>query len=157
MFNLGKKIVVYAATSGELKQLNQVSDEVFAKKMMGDGYAIEPNQNSVFSPIDGKIAFVFPTKHAIGIVHDSGTEILIHVGINTVELKGENFESIVSEGDIVKVGQEILRFDRDQIKGKGYQITTMVIVTNTPEFDFIFEKPNRIVQIGDTILKLQRK
>jgi len=157
MFNFGKKIVINSVTSGEFVQLEKVTDEVFAKKMMGEGFAIEPDQDKIYSPIDGKIAMVFPTKHAIGIVNELGVEILIHVGINTVELKGEFFECVVKDGQAVKAGQEILKFDREQIRQKGYPLTTMVIITNTPKYEFHFNDIPSSIKAGDPILRLKAK
>ncbi|WP_235864146.1 glucose-specific PTS transporter subunit IIBC [Sutcliffiella halmapala] len=115
---------------GEIKPLDDVPDQVFSSKMMGDGFAILPSEGIVVSPVDGEIVNLFPTKHAIGIQSNSGREILIHVGIDTVNLKGEGFESLVSQGDKVTKGQELLRFDIKFIEENAPSIITPIIFTN---------------------------
>jgi len=95
--------------------LEEVPDPVFAQKMMGDGIAIEPTEGTVVSPVNGEIVQFFPTKHAIGIKSETGVEVLIHVGLETVGMKGEGFEGLVEVGDKVKVGTPLLTFDIDQI------------------------------------------
>lgn len=152
-----KKLKVNAVVSGELIELSRVSDEVFAKKMMGDGYAVEPDDTTITAPFDGKIAFVFPTKHAVGLIGESGVEVLIHVGIDTVELKGEGFESLVSEGQEVKAGHPLLKVDFEGIMQKGYSKTTMVVVTNSALFDMNFMKVNGNISAGDPVLELKLK
>lgn len=152
-----KKLKVNAVVSGELIELSRVSDEVFAKKMMGDGYAVEPDDTGIVAPFDGKIAFVFPTKHAVGLIGESGVEVLIHVGIDTVELKGEGFASLVVEGQEVKTGQRLLTVDFDGITQKGYPKTTMVVVTNSAMFDLNFLNLNGHVNAGDAVIELKLK
>lgn len=116
--------------SGEVIPLQEVPDEVFSQKMMGDGFAIIPFSGSVVSPVDGKIASIFPTKHAIGILSDQGYEILIHVGIDTVHLNGEGFTVLVEDGETVSKGQEILQFDLEKIKEAAPSVATPIIFTN---------------------------
>lgn len=115
---------------GEIKPLSEVPDKIFSEKMMGDGFAIDPAEGKVVSPIDGKIVNLFTTKHAIGLQAEDGTEILIHVGIDTVNLKGEGFEAHVEQGDDVKVGQPLLTFDLDYISKHAPSVITPVIFTN---------------------------
>ena len=114
----------------EIKPLSEVPDAVFAEKMMGDGFAIVPSEGTVVSPVDGTIVTFFPTKHALGILADSGREILIHVGIDTVKLEGKGFEALVAQGDRVKKGQPLLKFDVDYIKEHATSIITPIIFTN---------------------------
>jgi glucose-specific phosphotransferase system IIA component len=156
LFN-NKKLKVAAVTCGNLIELGNVSDEVFAKKMMGEGYAIEPTTSQITAPFDGKIAFVFPTRHAIGLISDSGVEVLIHVGIDTVQLKGECFEALVSEGQNVKVNQPLLNVDFDGIKKTGYSTTTMVVVTSGQSNDITYLKLTGSVVAGDSILEIKTK
>lgn len=118
---------------GEIKPITEVPDAVFSGKMMGDGFAILPVDGTIVSPVDGKIVNFFPTKHALGILSDSGREILIHVGIDTVNLKGEGFEALVSENDTVKKGQPLLKVDLEAIKTKVPSIMTPVVFTNLAE------------------------
>lgn len=126
-------IAVSMPLKGEIKDLSEVPDKMFAEKMMGDGFAIEPADGEVVSPVDGKIVNLFTTKHAIGIEAADGTEILIHVGIDTVKLKGEGFETHVEQGDTVTIGQPLLTFDIDAIREKAPSIITPIIFTNLSE------------------------
>lgn len=115
---------------GEIIPITEVEDQVFSQKMMGDGFAVIPANGSVVSPVDGEILNVFPTKHAIGIKSKQGLEILIHIGMDTVNLKGEGFTVLVEEGEKVAKGKEILKFDLDFIKKSAPSTTTPVIFTN---------------------------
>ncbi|AGK52090.1 glucose-specific PTS transporter subunit IIBC [Bacillus sp. 1NLA3E] len=115
---------------GEIKPITEVPDAVFSGKMMGDGFAIVPTEGMIVSPVDGKIVNLFPTKHALGILSDSGREILIHVGIDTVNLKGQGFETLVSENDRVVKGQPLLKVDLDFIKQNAPSIITPIVFTN---------------------------
>ncbi|OLS37258.1 glucose-specific PTS transporter subunit IIBC [Bacillus sp. MRMR6] len=124
---------IVSPIKGVLKPITEVPDQVFAGKMMGDGFAIEPSEGTVVSPVNGKIVNLFPTKHAIGILSDTGREILIHVGIDTVKLKGQGFETLVSENDIVKQGQPLLKVDLAYIKEHATSIITPIVFTNLAE------------------------
>jgi glucose PTS system EIICBA or EIICB component len=115
---------------GELKPLSEVPDAVFAEKMMGDGFAIVPSEGTIVSPVNGKVVSLFPTKHAIGILSDSGREILIHVGIDTVKLEGKGFEALVAQDDRIEIGQPLLQVDLDYIKEHATSIITPIIFTN---------------------------
>ncbi|PKM90338.1 MAG: PTS glucose transporter subunit IIA [Firmicutes bacterium HGW-Firmicutes-10] len=156
LFN-NKKLKVAAVTCGKLIELGNVTDEVFAKKMMGEGYAIEPTNSQITAPFDGKIAFVFPTRHAIGLISDSGVEVLIHVGIDTVQLKGECFETLVFEGQGVKANQTLLNVDFDGIKKHGFSTTTMVVVTSGQTKEITFLKLTGDVVAGDSVLEIKVK
>ncbi|WP_243291677.1 glucose-specific PTS transporter subunit IIBC [Bacillus sp. FJAT-47783] len=122
-----------APLTGELHPITEVPDQVFSGKMMGDGLAIKPTDGTVVSPVDGKIVNVFPTKHAIGIQSNSGHEILIHFGIDTVNLKGEGFDVLVAEGDEVKKGQPLLKVDLSFIEENATSIMTPIVFTNLEE------------------------
>lgn len=122
--------LVRAPMAGEVIPLSQVEDPAFAAAMVGPGVAIRPSGTQVLSPVDGTVMLVFPTKHAIGVRSDTGVELLIHVGIDTVQLKGAGFETLVAKGDIVEVGTPLMRFDPAVIEAAGYPLTTPVIVTN---------------------------
>lgn len=121
---------IFSPLSGKVVNLEKVPDEVFAGKVMGDGFAIEPSDNKVYAPFDGEINVLFPTKHALAIVNKEGAELLIHVGIDTVNLKGEGFTSHVNQGDFVKQGDLLLTFDSEVIKEKAKSIITSVVITN---------------------------
>lgn len=129
-----EKNTVYSPMSGKVVPLSQVSDSTFAGEVLGKGMAVVPETGRIVAPFDGRIENVFDTKHAIGLVSRDGVEVLIHVGINTVELGGEFYESYVSDGEEVKLGQLLLTFDIKKIKEAGYDITTPVIVTNTDDY-----------------------
>lgn len=126
-----------APIKGELVPITEVPDPVFSGKMMGDGFAIIPSEGTVVSPVDGKIVNLFPTKHAIGILADSGREILIHFGIDTVKLKGEGFEALVAENDQVTKGQPLLKVDLEYIKENATSTITPIVFTNLAEGEFV--------------------
>ncbi|PLR83438.1 PTS glucose transporter subunit IICBA [Bacillus canaveralius] len=126
----GGEDVFVSPLKGEIKPITEVPDAVFSGKMMGDGFAIIPADGTIVSPVDGKIVNLFPTKHAIGILSDAGREILIHVGIDTVNLKGQGFEALVAENDRVKIGQPLLKVDLDYIKNNATATITPIVFTN---------------------------
>jgi PTS system D-glucosamine-specific IIC component len=138
-----------APLQGELKSITEVPDAVFSEKMMGDGFAIVPTSGTIVSPVDGKVVNLFPTKHAIGLLSDSGYEILIHVGIDTVNLKGEGFEALVKEDDRVKIGQGLLKVDFDAIKDKVPSIMTPVVFTNLKEGEKVVIKKQGNVELQE--------
>ncbi|TWW13735.1 PTS beta-glucoside transporter subunit IIA [Dellaglioa algida] len=125
---------IYSPVKGEVKLLSSVSDPTFAQEIMGKGMAITPESNEIFAPISGEVMMIPDSKHAIGILGDDGTELLIHIGIDTVELKGKFFDLKVKVGDKIEMGQIMMMVDFDQIKNAGYDPTVMVIVTNTASF-----------------------
>ncbi|NMI04759.1 PTS transporter subunit EIIC [Paenibacillus sp. SZ31] len=129
-----KKEIMYSPLQGKVQPLETLPDEAFASGAMGQGILIEPSEGRLTSPVNGTITTVFPTGHAIGITSDEGAEILIHVGVNTVRLKGKHFEKQVQEGDRVERGQLLLLFDIEQIKAAGYITTTPVILTNSYKY-----------------------
>ncbi|QNO15241.1 PTS glucose transporter subunit IIA [Alkalicella caledoniensis] len=146
MFNLFKKkkeevdYRVFAPIKGEVIELTEVPDPVFAQKMLGDGVAINPAEGVVYSPVNGEIVQVFDTKHAIGIKGETGIELLIHVGLETVALKGEGFTTFVKPGQSVKVGQKLLEFDLETIKEKAKSMITPVVITNSEQEQYNIEK-----------------
>lgn len=121
---------VAAVAAGKIMELKEVSDPVFAEGSMGAGYAVEPEEKTVVSPVKGKISTVFPTKHAIGITDEQGNEVLIHLGLDTVQMEGKPFKIFVEEGDMVDVGQKIAAMDIDMIRNEGYCATALVLFTN---------------------------
>lgn len=130
--------VVYAKISspvkGELLPLSQSDDEAFASQAMGKGFVVKPSEGKVYAPVDGKVVSLFSTKHAIGILGDNGAEILIHIGIDTVDLKGKYFTAHVKQGQKVTKGQLLIEFDRSKITASGYNDEVMVIITNTNSY-----------------------
>ncbi|WP_342537765.1 glucose-specific PTS transporter subunit IIBC [Sporosarcina sp. FSL K6-1540] len=149
--------VFISPIQGEIKPLSEVPDAVFAEKMMGDGFAIVPSEGIVVSPVDGTIVTFFPTKHALGIQADSGREILIHVGIDTVKLDGKGFEALVAQGDQVKKGQPLLRFDVDYIKEHATSIITPIIFTNLFEGESVVINKSGTVELEeDNIVTIEK-
>ncbi len=136
--------MIYAPVKGTVLPLSQVADETFASKALGDGCAIEPAEGVIKAPFDGSVSLVFDTKHAIGLKSNTGMEVLIHIGIDTVELQGEFFEVLVKEQDKVTMGQPLIKFDMEEILKRGYALTTPVLVTNISENDKL-----TLVKIGN--------
>ncbi|EGO8273821.1 beta-glucoside-specific PTS transporter subunit IIABC [Enterococcus faecalis] len=128
---------IQAPVQGQLVSLDQINDEVFASQQMGKTLAIDPKDEQIVSPGNGQVTALYPTHHAIGLKLDKGAEILLHIGINTVELKGRGFETFVKAGERVRLGQKLLSFDKQIIQAAGYDPTVLVIVTNTAEMAVI--------------------
>lgn len=125
--------IVYAPTSGKIKPLEKIEDPGFSSGVLGKGCAIEPSGDEIRAPFDGRITQVAASKHAIAVRSENSTELLIHIGMDTVELKGLGFSPLVQEGDLVKKGQLLLKFNRAAIAAAGYCVTTPVVVTNAAE------------------------
>ncbi len=145
--------VAAAPLAGLVKPLSQAKDEAFASEALGKGLVIEPESGDVFSPVDGMVSALFPSKHAIGITAEDGMEILIHIGINTVELNGKHFETFVEQGEHVQAGQPLVHFDREAIEQEGYNTQTMVIVTNSAMYEDIELVGQGRVEAGQDVLK----
>ncbi|MGE6630544.1 beta-glucoside-specific PTS transporter subunit IIABC [Bacillus sp. NPDC077027] len=144
--------VVNSPLEGELKPLNQVNDATFSNEIMGKGTAIVPTKGRVTAPFNGKVETIFQTKHAIGLVSDQGTELLIHVGIDTVKLGGKYFTSHVQSGDMVKAGDLLVEFDIEAIQKEGFDITTPIIVTNSNQFAGITAQTTGSIKETDSLL-----
>lgn len=136
---------VFAVSDGAIKDITTVSDDVFSQKMMGDGFAVAPSDDAVFTPMAGTITTVFPTKHAVGIKTDNGLEILVHMGIDTVSLKGEPFEVLVTEGQKVGRGQLLAKMDREKVLANGKQTDIMVVCTNSDQLQALKVTPKEVV------------
>ncbi|MCA0987635.1 PTS sugar transporter subunit IIA [Guptibacillus algicola] len=131
---------IFAPLNGKVVELETVPDPTFSQKMMGDGVAIEPTDGEVVSPVNGEIIQFFHTKHAVGIKSESGLELLIHVGLETVGMGGEGFEGHVKEGDKVKVGDPLISVDLDLVKEKASSTITPVIITNPDVLENVEKK-----------------
>ncbi|KWW11123.1 PTS beta-glucoside transporter subunit IIABC [Peribacillus simplex] len=143
-----------APLKGEMIPLENVDDAVFSSGAMGKGVAIEPAEGMVSAPFDGKVVTLFPTKHAIGLISDDGVEVLIHIGLDTVQLGGKHFDAHVEAGSVVNKGDKLVTFDMKGIKEAGYQATTPVIITNTAEYLDVVPTKSRPVTLEDTILTI---
>lgn len=127
---------VVAVVDGKLIALKSVKDMVFSQKLIGDGFAIEPSNNTICAPVTGTINMIFPTGHAFGITTKDGIEILVHIGIDTVALNGNGFKKHVKKGDYVHAGETCVTVDFDLVKEAGYDITTMIVFTNNYNGNF---------------------
>ena len=143
---------VYSPLEGKLIPMTEVPDETFASKALGDGVAVIPEKGCVYAPFDGEVEMVYDTGHAIGLVREDGMEVLIHVGINTVELGGKYYTAKVSNGQKIKKGDLLLEFDMDEIAKAGYSLVTPVIVTNSDEYEGLTRKEHGRVEPGEQII-----
>lgn len=149
-----QKESLIAPLKGAIIPLDQVTDAAFSQGIMGHGVAINPVEGKVFAPCDGTVLTVFPTKHAIGLISDSGSEILIHIGMDTVRLNGEYFEAHVEKNQKVKKGDLLISFDLEAIKEKGYSLETPIIITNTNDYLDIIPMASKEANVGDELLTL---
>ncbi|RUT29839.1 PTS glucose transporter subunit IIA [Paenibacillus zeisoli] len=147
-----KKVEIYAPVTGEAVALSAVPDEAFAGGFMGKGMAIEPSEGKLTAPFDGTAIHVIKSKHAVILEHSSGLQLLFHIGINTVSLRGEGFISHVQTGDTVKAGQTLIEFDIPKIKEAGYPVITSVIATNAEELTEDIETNLGPVQSGRDVI-----
>ena len=151
----GKTITLYSHMNGTAVKLEDVEDEVFSQKILGEGAAVEPSEGKLYAPCDGKIDSVFDTKHAVNMVSSDGVEILLHIGIDTVKLGGQYFEAHVSDGQEVKKGDLLISSDMDKIKAAGYKVTTPIIIGNTDDYASVEPVAQNSVSAGDMILKIK--
>lgn len=145
---------IYAPVCGHVIPIEEVNDEVFSQKLMGDGIAIEPIEGRLYAPLSGYISVVFPTQHVIAITATEGVNVIIHVGIDTVELKGKYFHPYVKVGDKVNAGDMIMSFDLKKIK-KNYQPTTMVVIENNQKYK-LFKFDIKDVRSGEELIKVKK-
>lgn len=147
-----QKIIVASPVEGRLIDLSQVSDPVFSQKMMGEGFAVIPESDQVVAPVSGTAVSVFPTGHAVGLRTSQGVDVLIHIGLDTVSLKGEGFQVLVREGDQVDLGEPIVNFDRQILRNHDLDATTMVVFTDGfPAKINVSPKP---VKAGDVLIQV---
>lgn len=150
-----KDTVLSACLNGTVVPLADVKDEAFASGALGDGIAIEPADGELVAPADGEISSTFETHHAVGMTTVDGAELLMHIGIDTVKLGGKHFTYLVNEGDKVKKGQPLIRFELEAIKAEGYPVTTPLIVCNTDDYAAVAAKASGTVKQGDALLELK--
>lgn len=150
-----KDTVLSACLNGTVVPLADVKDEAFASGALGDGIAIEPTDGELVAPADGEISSTFETHHAVGMTTTDGAELLMHIGIDTVKLGGKHFTYLVNEGDKVKKGQPLIRFELEAIKAEGYPVTTPLIVCNTDDYAAVAAKASGAVKQGDALLELK--
>lgn len=143
-----------SVVDGKLVQLSEINDAAFSSGAMGKGVGIYPNVNQIVSPITGTITAVFPTKHALGITGSNGVEVLVHIGIDTVELEGQFFDVLVKQGDSVKSGQPIVDVDFEKVKAAGYEIPVIIIITNTNEYLDIIPIADKDVKVNESVMNI---
>ena len=141
--------------NGQIMPLSEVKDDVFSSGAMGKGIAIEPSDGVLHAPADGKIIMTFKTGHAIGMKTKNGAEILMHIGMDTVNLQGKGFDTLVEKDQKVKAGDPLIKFDIDLIKKAGYPVTTPMVVTNSQDFDDIKQIVKGEVKVGQAVLELE--
>ncbi|MBP2033505.1 PTS system glucose-specific IIA component [Clostridium algifaecis] len=134
---LKRSFQLRAPVDGEIVDLSEVPDEIFANKIAGDGVAIKPTGDTIVAPANGMLSVIFNTNHAFGMVLENGAEIMVHIGIDTVELHGEGFERLAQQGTKVKMGDPIIKVDRNFIEGRGYSLITPMIITNLDIIKYI--------------------
>jgi PTS system glucose-specific IIA component len=153
-----KEIIIKSPFSGRVIPIEKVPDAVFSKKMMGEGIAVEPNEGIAVSPISGEVAVLFPYGHAFGIKTEEGLELLIHIGIDTVELKGAGFKKLIKQHDKVKTGDKLIEFDINFIKEKAPSIISPVVIVNVQAVKKINKTNQQEVKAGiDEILRVVMK
>lgn len=146
--------ILYAPVKGNVIPREEIPDETFASGVLGDGVGIEPEEGLVVAPFDGEISSVTDTLHAVGITGPGEMEVLIHVGVNTVNMQGDGFTLLVKEGDTVKAGQKLLTFDIDKIKAAGYSTTTAVLVTNSDDYEFCTVEKTGKTELMEKIIEV---
>ncbi len=145
---------VYAPVKGEAVDIKQVSDPTFGEEILGKGIAIRPSEGKVFAPCDATVDMMFETGHAVSLIADFGAEILIHVGLDTVELKGKHYSVHVKNGDKVKKGDLLIEFDCEAIKNDGYDTVTPIVICNTADYPTFKTSVGKPVNVGDVVIEL---
>ena len=151
-----KPLEIVAALEGEAVKLGEVNDPAFSEEMFGKGMAVKPTSGKVVSPVKGVVTQMFDTCHAVSLTSDDGIEILIHVGLDTVKLKGEHFTSLAKNGDKVEIGSELIQFDLEAIKAAGYDVVTPIVVCNSETYGGFEIKTGVNVKYGDVVISLER-
>ena len=158
MFNfLKKETILYSPVNGKAIKIEDVPDQIFAKKMMGEGIGFVNDENKIYAPCDSEVVLVASTKHAIGLKTKSGIEILIHVGLDTVNLNGEGLEVYVEVKDKVKAGDLLLSYEKDFMNENGIDMTTPMVITNSNDFDIEVISSNKQVSTKDAVMKIIKK
>lgn len=160
MFNFFKKkdhkFILGAPAKGKAVALKEVNDPTFAEEMLGKGVAVIPSEGKIYAPADGEVTMVFDTLHAVSITTDFGAEVLIHVGLDTVKLKGEGFTGHVEAGTKVKKGDLLLEVDLEKVKAAGYDVITPMLVCNTDEFASVEGAAGKDVNPGDDAVIIEK-
>lgn len=150
-----EELVIYAPMDGEAVAVSQVNDPTFSEEILGKGVAVRPTGTQVFAPFDATVEMMFDTGHAVSLQCDNGAEVLIHVGLETVNLKGTHYTVHAANGDKVKKGQLLITFDREAIQADGYDIITPMVICNSDNFSQV-EAHTGSVKAGDVLLTLKK-
>lgn len=149
-----QELEIGAPLAGRVSELKEVSDPTFREGMLGSGIAILPTGNQVLAPCDATVRTMFVTGHAVSLVTDCGAEVLIHVGLETVNLKGKHFTAHCKDGEKVKKGQLLIEFDREAILANGYDLITPVVICNTNEYSKVISYAGKTVEPGEKVIGL---
>lgn len=150
-------IKIHAVCDGTVVSIKNVPDPTFAEEMLGSGVAIQPTGDTIVSPIEGTVASVFPTLHAVTLESKEGAEVLIHIGLDTVNRKGDGFSGLVHEGDSVQVGTPLVRFDKIALEEASYNMITPILICNTDDYELSPLHIGEDVKAGDLVLELKKK
>lgn len=159
MFGFGKKnkeIMLGSPVKGEAVPIQEVPDPTFGEEMLGKGVAVRPAEGKYYAPADGEISLLFETLHAVSVTTDTGVEILIHIGLDTVALKGEHFTAHVKTGDKVKKGDLLVSVDLEAVKAAGYEVITPIVICNTPDFASVEAITGSEVAPGDDVIRITK-
>lgn len=160
MFDFLKKkdkgIEIGSPVKGKAVAISQVSDPTFGEEILGKGVAIQPEEGKIYAPADGTIEMLFDTRHAVSMTTTEGVELLVHIGLDTVALKGEHFTAHKGNGDAVKKGDLLISVDLEAVKAAGYDVITPVVVCNTPDYQAVEAVTGSDVNPGDTVLILKK-
>lgn len=149
--------VLASPAEGKTIDISEVPDPTFSEGILGKGIAIIPTGNTVYSPCDGTIDLMFDTGHAVNIISDTGAEILIHIGLETVSLKGKHFKTFMNSGDKVKKGDKLIEFERQAIADEGFNTVIPMVICNSDAYEEITPEPGKDVVPGDTIITLKKQ
>ncbi len=152
----GDTTTIYVPVTGEVHPLSDSADEAFASEALGKGVMIIPTDGTLVSPVDGTVEMLFDTGHAVGITSDDGVELLVHIGIDTVNMQGKGFQPLVKQGDHVKKGDRLIQFSIDEIKNAGYSDQTMLIVTNTPDYTEVAAITGKAMKAGEAMISVSK-
>lgn len=154
--NTVKEVKIYAPLSGEVVNIEDVPDVVFSEKIVGDGIAIRPNGDTIVAPVNGTIGKIFETNHAFSIESEDGVELFVHFGIDTVELKGEGFTRLAEEGQKVKAGEPIIKFDLALLSEKAKSVLTPIVISNMDEISNLQKFSGEVIQGESVVLVLNK-
>lgn len=152
-----KSFMIGSPVAGEAVPVSEVSDPTFSAGILGKGVAVRPTDGNIYAPADGTIGLLFDTLHAVSIQTENGAEILVHIGLDTVQLKGEGFTAHAATGDTVKKGDLLITVDLDKVKAEGYDVITPMIICNTDDYEAVEALTGKTVAPGDDVLEITEK